>query len=74
MLWVLQHWQKPGQHLHLALNAPMLWNRCCVAVLSVMAHGRAVPLPWRTLEHPNASVSAAVSIALLEKADQLLAG
>jgi hypothetical protein len=28
---------------------------------------------WRTLEHPSASDSAAVSITLLEKADQLLA-
>jgi hypothetical protein len=40
----------------------------------VVAHGRAIPLLWQTLEHPSASVSASVSIALLEKADQLLAG
>ena len=52
----------------------MLQNRCCLVVLSVVAHGRAIPLVWRTLEHPSASVSAAVSIALLEKADQLRAG
>ena len=52
----------------------MLWNRFCVVVLSVVAHGRAIPLLWQTLEHPSASVSASVSIALLEKADQLLAG
>jgi hypothetical protein len=39
-----------------------------------VAHGRAIPLLWQTLEHPSASVSASVSIALLEKADQLLAG
>jgi len=29
---------------------------------------------WQTLEHPSASVSASVSIALLEKADRLLSG
>jgi len=52
----------------------MLWNRFCVVVVSVVAHGRAIPLLWQTLEHPSASVSAWVSIALLEKADQLLAG
>ena len=52
----------------------MLWNRFCVVVLSVVCHGRAVPLLWQTLEHPSASVSALVSIALLEKADQLLIG
>jgi len=34
VLWALQHWQKPDQHLHLALDATMLWNRCCVAVLT----------------------------------------
>jgi hypothetical protein len=73
ILWALQHWQKPGQHLYLALDTTMLWNRCCVVVLSVVAHGRAIPLVWRMLEHPSASVSAAVSIALVEKADQLLA-
>jgi hypothetical protein len=52
----------------------MLWNRFCVVVLSVVAHGRAIPLLWQTLEHPSASVSASVSIALLEKADRFLAG
>jgi len=60
--------------LHLALDTTMLWNRCCVVVVSVVAHGRAIPLLWQTLEHPSASVSASVSIALLEKADQLLSG
>lgn len=74
IVWALQHWQTPGQALPLALDTTMLWNRCCVVVLSVVAHGRAIPLVWRTLEHPSASVSAAVSIALLEKANQLLAG
>ena len=74
ILWALQHWQKPGQSLHLALDTTMLWNRCCVVVLSVVAHGRAIPLLWHTLEHPSASVSAGISIALLDKADRLLAG
>jgi hypothetical protein len=73
VLWALQHWHKPDQHMHLALDTTMLWNRCCVVMLSVVAHGRAIPLLWRTLEHPSASVSAEISIALLEKADRLLA-
>ncbi len=73
VLWALQHWQTPGQPLHLALDTTMLWNRCCVVVLSVVCHGRAVPLLWRTLEHPSARVSAEVSIALLDRADALLA-
>ena len=72
ILWAIQHWQKPGQTLHLALDTTMLWNRFCVVVLSVVIHNRAIPLLWQTLEHPSASVSAAISIALLEKADRLL--
>ena len=74
VLWAIQQWQNPGHSLHLALDTTMLWNRCCVVVLSVVCHGRAIPLLWQTLEHPSASVSASVSITLLEKADQLLAG
>ena len=74
ILWAIQHWQNPGHTLHLALDTTVLWNRCCVVVVSVVAHGRAIPLLWQTLEHPSASVSASVSIALLEKADQLLSG
>ena len=74
ILWAVQHWQKPGQALHLALDTTMLWNRFCVVVISVVAHGRAIPLLWQTLEHSSASVSASVSIALLEKAEQLLSG
>ena len=52
----------------------VLDNRFCVVMLSVLCHGRAVPLLWQTLEHPSASVSAQVVIALLEKAELLLAG
>ena len=74
VLWAIQQWQNPGHTLHLALDTTMLWNRFCVVVVSVVVHGRAIPLLWQTLEHPSASVSASVSIALLEKADQLLAG
>jgi hypothetical protein len=74
IVWAIQHWQNPGHTLHLALDTTMLWNRFCVVVVSVVAHGRAIPLLWQTLEHPSASVSASVSIALLEKAEQLLSG
>ena len=72
--WAIQGWQNPDQALHLALDTTMLWNRICVVVVSVVCHGRAIPLLWQTLEHPSASVSAAVSIGLLERAERLLAG
>ena len=74
VLWAIQHWQKPGQALHLALDTTVLWNRYCVVMLSVVVHGRAIPLLWQTLEHPSASVSAAVVTGLLQRADRLLTG
>ena len=74
VLWAIQHWQKPGQALVLALDTTVLWNRFCVVVLSVVCHGRAIPLLWQTFEHPSASVSAEVVITLLERADRLLTG
>jgi len=70
VLWAIQHWQTPGQVLHLALDTTVLWNRYCVVVLSVVCHGRAIPLLWQTLEHPSASVSAQVVIGLLQRADR----
>ena len=73
VLWAIQPWQKPGHCLHLALDTTVLWNRFCVVMVSVVCHGRAIPLLWQTLEHPSASVSAEVVIALLERADRLLA-
>jgi hypothetical protein len=74
VLWAIQHWQKPDHSLHLALDTTVLWKRCCVVVLSVVCHGRAIPLHWQTLEHPSASVSADGVIGLLQRADQLLSG
>ena len=74
VLWAMQQWQKPDQALHLALDTTVLWNRFCVVALSVVCHGRAIPLLWQTLEHPSASVSAEVVITLLARADRLLMG
>ena len=72
--WALQHWRESGKALHLALDTTMLWNRYCVVVVSIVTHGRAIPLVWRTLEHPSASISAEISISILQKADRILAG
>jgi hypothetical protein len=62
VLWAMQQWQQSGQALHLALDTTVLWNRFCVVVLSVVCHGRAIPLLWQTLEHPSASVSPEVVV------------
>ncbi len=53
ILWAIQGWQNPGQVMHLALDISMLWNRYCMVVVSVVCHGRAIPLLWQTLEHPS---------------------
>lgn len=72
LLWAIQHRQKPDQALVLALDTTMLWNHFYVVVLSVICHGRAIPLLWHTVGHPSASIRAEVVIALLERADCLL--
>lgn len=46
-LWAIQQWQNPGHTLYLALDTTMLWNRFCVVAVSVVAHGRAIPLLWQ---------------------------
>jgi hypothetical protein len=73
ILWALQQWKNSSQRLHLALDTSMLWNRYCIVYLSIVVHGRAIPLVWRTLVHSSASISAEISIEMLKKADQMLA-
>jgi hypothetical protein len=50
--WAIQYGQQPGHSLHLALGTTLLWNCFCVVALSVVCHGRVMPLLWQTLEHP----------------------
>ncbi len=70
-----RRWLSNGRIDVSSLNGPLvLWKRFCVVVLSVVCHGRAIPLLWKTLEHPSASISAEVVIALLQRADRLLVG
>jgi len=52
ILLALQHWQMPSQQLHLTLDTTMLWNRCCVVVLSVVPHSRAIALLRGKLKQP----------------------
>ena len=53
ILWAIHGWQNPGQALHLATGTTMLCNRICVVVVSIVCHGRAIPLLWQALEHPS---------------------
>jgi hypothetical protein len=64
-----------GEHvLYLALDTSMLWNTYCMARISVLYRGRAVPLVWCVLEHGSASVSYDAYKALLDRAALLLPG
>ena len=55
VLAALHRWK--GRRLYLALDTTVLWNRYGMIHLSVTCCGRAVPLLWRVLEHPSATVS-----------------
>jgi hypothetical protein len=52
----------------------MLWNMYCVARISVIYRGRAVPLVWCVLEHGSASVSYDTYKDRLDRAALLLPG
>ena len=56
VLWAMQQSQPPGQTLHLPPDTTVLWIWVSVVIISVVCHGRAIPLLWQTLEHPSASV------------------
>ena len=62
ILWAIQHWQKPGHTLHLALDTTVLWNRFCVVVVSVVvvkrrmaeqSHFKRIRLLLLGVEHPH---------------------
>jgi hypothetical protein len=70
VLAAISRWS--SQRLYLALDTTVLWNRYCMIHLSVVCCGRAVPLLWRVLEHPSATVTASKYIPLLRLAHHLL--
>ena len=72
MQQALAEWGEPV--LYLALDTSMLWNTYCMARISVIYRGRAVPLVWCVLEHGSASVSYDAYKALLDRAALLLPG
>ncbi len=36
ILWAIQHWQRPGQSLPLALDTTVLDSRFCVVVIALL--------------------------------------
>ncbi len=43
--------------LYLSLDTTLFWDEYCLIRLAVVHRGRALPLTWRVLKHPSASVS-----------------
>ena len=60
------------QPLELALDTSVLWERYVIVRLAAIYRGRALPLAWKVLTQPSASVSFANYTDLLETASQLL--
>ena len=51
----LANWQE--DYLYLSLDTSLFWDQYCLIRLAVVHRGRALPLAWRVLKHPSASVS-----------------
>lgn len=45
------------RQVYLALDTTMLWNAYCAVYLSLIYRGRMIPLVWKVMEHPSASVA-----------------
>lgn len=43
--------------LYLSLDTSLFWDEFCLVRLALVHRGRAIPLSWRVLRHPSASVS-----------------
>lgn len=70
VLAAISSWK--GNRLYLALDTTVLWNRYCMIHLSIVCCGRAVPLLWRVLDHPSATVAVNTDKPMLRDAQRLL--
>lgn len=52
---VLADWRE--KTLYLSLDTSLFWDEYCLIRLAVVHRGRALPLAWRVLKHPSASVA-----------------
>jgi hypothetical protein len=60
--------------LYVALDTSMVWNTYCLIRLSLIYRGRAIPLVWKVIEHPSASIAYEVYADLLDQLAQVLWG
>ena len=47
----------PDRRLLVVLDTTVLWNLFCVVQLCLVYRGRTIPLAWKVLRHPSASVA-----------------
>lgn len=66
----LGQWEE--EVMYLSLDTSMFWEEYCLIRVAVVHRGRALPLSWRVLAHPSASVAADAYRELLQDAAQLL--
>lgn len=62
----LADWQEDC--LYLSLDTSLFWDEYCLVRLAVVHRGRALPVVWRVLEHPSASIAFGDYRELLEQA------
>ena len=64
----------PDRRVYLALDTTMLWETYCVVYVGLVYRGRMIPLAWKVMEHPSASVAFADYRGLLVLLRRALAG
>jgi hypothetical protein len=66
----LADWQ--DEVMYLSLDTSLFWDEYCLIRIAVVHRGRALPLGWRVLAHPSASVAADTYRELLQDVARLL--
>lgn len=64
----------PDRRLWVVLDTTVLWNLFCVVQLCLVYRGRTIPLAWKVLRHPSASVAFRDYRGVLRFAARLLRG
>lgn len=64
----------PERLVLVALDTTVLWDGFCVVQLALVYRGRTVPLAWKVMEHPSASVAFLDYRGVLGFAARLLRG
>jgi hypothetical protein len=64
----------PDERWIVALDTTVLWNTFCVVQVALVWRGRAVPVAWKVLRHPSASVAFRDYRGVLGFAARLLSG